>query len=322
MSTRIITLWAAVCAVWLAAGVVLWAQALPRQPREFELRAQSDRFWELISPDAKLEKVAGGFTFTEGPVWDKKGFLYVSDEVQNAIFRVYPDGRKEVALSIADPDGSTFDRRGRLISTASVLRAVIAVEPEGRYTVLAGQYEGKKFNSPNDVVTGPDGAIYFTDPNLNLPKGEKQEIPFQGVYRLGDDGSVTLLTSDLAQPNGLAFSPDGRRFYVDDTRTREIRVYDFMPGAKLANGRILATQEGRGAADGLRVDRQGNLWVTGPLGIWIWTPEGQHLGTIVLPVNAANLAWGDSDYRTIYITARDTVYRLKTKMQGFVPYEH
>jgi gluconolactonase len=312
------------CGAWLAAfgSIGLWAQAPARQPREFELRAESDKFWNLIARDAKLEMVADGFAATEGPAWDKKrGFLYVSDEIQNAIYRVYPDGRKEVALSIADPDGSTFDRKGRLISTASVLRAVIAVEPDGKYTVLADKYDGKKFSSPNDVVVGPDGAIYFTDPTLNLPKGEKQEIPFQGVYRLAEDGSVTLLTSEFAQPNGLAFSPDGRRFYVDDTRTREIRVYDFGPGATLTNGRILATEEGRGAADGMRVDRDGNLWVTGPLGIWIWSPEGQHLGTIVLPSNAANLAWGESDYRTIYITAGRTVYRLKTQIQGFVPYE-
>jgi gluconolactonase len=318
---RVRGIWLACCGVvWLAqsGSMGLWAQG--RQPRNFELRQESEKFWNLIARDTKLEKVAGGFGFTEGPVWDKKGFLYVSDEVQNVIYRVFPDGRKEVVLSIGDPDGSTYDRENRLITTASVLRAIIAVEPNGEYKILADKYDGKKFNSPNDVVLGPDGAFYFTDPTLDLPKGEKQEIPFQGVYRLGNDGSVRLLTSELAQPNGLAFSPDGRRLYVDDTKTREIHAYDFGPDAKLRNGRLFAKEEGRGGVpDGMRVDREGNLWVTGPLGIWVWSPDAQHLGTIVLPETAANLTWGDSDYRTLYITASKSVYRLKTKIQGFVP---
>jgi gluconolactonase len=186
--------------------------------------------------------------------------------------------------------------------------------------MLADKYQGKKLNSPNDIILGPDGALYFTDPTLDLVKGEKQEIPFQGVYRLGNDGSVRLLTRDLVQPNGLAFSPDGKRLYIDDTKQREIRVYDVGANGELKNGRLFGKEEGRGGVpDGMRVDVKGNIFVTGPGGIWVWDPDGNHLGTIVMPESTANLNWGDADYHTLYITAKTSVYRLKTKTQGFVP---
>lgn len=304
----------------IAAVVVLQAEA---PLRTFALNAIAPQFWELIDRGAKLEKVAGGFGFTEGPVWDPRGFLYVSDEEQNYIFRLFPDGRREKVVSLGDPDGSTFDRKQRLIDCASVLRAIIAVEPDGKYQVLADKYQGKKFNSPNDVVLGPDGALYFTDPTLDLVKGEKQELPFQGVFRLAQDGTVTLLTSELGQPNGLAFSPDGKRFYVDDSERRDIRVYDVGPNGSLHNGRVFGREDGGakdGVPDGIRLDRKGNLFVTGPQGIWVWSPEGKHIGTIVVPEQPANLAWGDADSRTLYITAEKSVYRLKMKTTGFVPY--
>jgi gluconolactonase len=293
-------------------------------PRKFELKAESDDFWKLMDRSAMLEKFAGGFGFTEGPVWDLKGFLYVSDEVQNEIYRVFPGGRRETVFKTGDPDGSTYDRRHRLITTASVLRAIVAVKPDGSYQMLADKYQGKRLNSPNDVLMGPDGALYFTDPTLDLVKGEKQEIPFQGVYRLATDGSLRLLTKDLAQPNGLAFSPDGRRLYIDDSMNRDIHVYDVGPNGDLSNGRLFGKEEGppeSGVPDGMRIDRQGNLYVTGPMGIWVWSPSGKHLGTIVVPELAANLIWGDADFSALYITATTSVYRLKTKARGFVPYE-
>jgi gluconolactonase len=284
------------------------------------LKAESPGFWNLFAQDAKLEKVAGGFGFTEGPVWDPKGFLYVSDEEKNRLSRVYPDGRVETVLEIGDPDGSTLDAKGHLVTTASVLRSIIRIDADGKYTVLADRYQGKKFNSPNDIILGPDGALYFTDPTLDLPKGEKQELSFQGVYRLGGDGSVRLLTSDLAEPNGLAFSPDGKRLYVDDTKQREIRVYDVGPDGALTNGRLFGKEDGRGGVpDGMRVDVSGNLFVTGPGGIWVWDPAGHHIGTIQLPESAANLNWGGGDQRTLYITAKTSVYRLPVKTRGFVP---
>jgi gluconolactonase len=288
-------------------------------PRQFELKAESPKFWELFTKDSTLEKIATGFGFTEGPVWDPHGFLYISDEDKNKLSRVYLDGRVETVLEIGDPDGSTLDAQGHLITTASVLRAIIQVEPTGQYKVLADKYQGKRFNSPNDIVVGPDGALYFTDPTLDLVKGEKQELDFQGVFRLGTDGSVRLLTKDVSTPNGLAFSPDGKRLYVDDTKLREIRVYDVDANMELRNGRLFGKEEGRGGVpDGIRVDMKGNVYCTGPGGVWVWDREGNRLGTILLPESTANFNWGDADYSTIYFSSKTSVYRLKTKARGFV----
>jgi gluconolactonase len=289
--------------------------------RKFELKAQSPKFNDLIAPGTKLETIATGFGFTEGPVWDTRGFLYVSDEVTHKIFKLFPDGRHEDYIGLGDPDGNTYDKAHRLIDCASVLRAIIAVEPGGRFEVLADRYEGKRFNSPNDVVLGPDGALYFTDPTLDLVPGEKQELPYQGVFRLGAGGDVRLLIQDLKQPNGLAFSPDGSKLYVDDSERKDIHVYDVARDGSVSNGRLFGKLDGPGDPDGMRIDQNGNLYVTGESGIWIWDKEGHHLGTIVLPEQTANLTWGDPDDKTLYITSSTSVLKLRTKVRGFVPYE-
>jgi gluconolactonase len=315
-----ITHWLGVLSVFFC---ILGSTSAQSYSRAFGLQAIAPQFWNLVDRNAKLDVVASGFGFTEGPMWDPAGFLYVSDETINKIFRVFPDGKKEAVIELGDPDGNTFDREHRLIDCASVLRAIIAVTPDGKYKILAERYDGKKFNSPNDVIVGPDGALYFTDPTLDLVAGEKQEIPFQGVYRLDDKGNVRLLTKDLTQPNGLAFSPDGKRFYVDDSEKRNIRVYDVAANGSLINGRVFGEEPGAksdGVPDGIKVDKNGNLFVTGPKGIWVWDAKGNHLGTIVLPEQPANLAWGDKDYRTLYITATTSVYRLKMQTEGYVPY--
>jgi gluconolactonase len=305
-------------------AVTISSPALAQQSaRKFELQPISAKFYTLIPRDAKLETVATGFGFTEGPVWDPAGFLYVSDEDANKIFRVsLSDGRKEELISLGDPDGNAYDAQGRLIDCASVLRAIIAISKDGKYEILADRFEGKKFNSPNDVIVGPDGALYFTDPTLDLPKGQKQELPFQGVFRLDKNGSVRLLTNELTQPNGLAFSPDGKKFYVDDSEQRNIRVYDVATDGSLSNGHIFGEEPGEkndGVPDGIKVDRDGNLFVTGPKGIWVWSADGTHLGTIAIPEQPANLTWGGADLHTLYITATTSVYRLQTTTHGFVP---
>lgn len=313
---------ACVLMLFLATVIVLFAQE-HTQTRQFELRSESPEFWELIAHEAKLEQLSTGFGFTEGPVWDPAGFVYVSDEEINKIYRVYGDGHREEVISLGDPDGNTYDLQHRLIDCASVLRAIIRIEADGKYKILADRYQGQRFNSPNDVVIGPDGAIYFTDPTLDLPKSKKQEIPFQGVYRLDAKGRVGLLTKELTQPNGLAFSPDGKKLYVDDSEQRNLRVYDFHSDGSISNGRIFGSEagsKGSGVPDGMKLDTTGNLYVTGPHGIWVWDPAGHHLGTIVMPEQPANLAWGDSDYGTLYITATKSVYKLRTKAHGDVPY--
>ncbi|MGD0427635.1 MAG: SMP-30/gluconolactonase/LRE family protein [Candidatus Acidiferrales bacterium] len=313
----------AVCLV--AAGIVIGQVYAAQSKPSFRLEPLSPKFSKLIAPGTKLETIATGFGFTEGPVWDPGGFLWVSDETVNKIYKVQLDGSRKSWIDLGDPDGNTLERNGNLIDCASVLRAVISVSRgSGQYTVLVDRYQGKRFNSPNDIVVGPDGAFYFTDPTLDLPPGQTQEIPFQGVYRYGQDGTdMTLLTRELTQPNGLAFSPDGKHFYVDDSEQRNIRVYDFHMDGTISNGRVFGEEPGGkddGVPDGMKVDARGNLFVTGPRGIWVWDKAGRHLGNIVMPEQPANLNWGDRDYGTLYITATTSVYRLRTKTHGFVPY--
>jgi gluconolactonase len=292
----------------------------PKAPRPFELKALQPAFWKLVDHDAKMTRVATGFGFTEGPAWDDRGrFLYVSDEVQNNISRVYPDGRREPVISLGNPDGNTIDRKGRLIDCASDLRAVIEVKTDGTNHVLADHFEGRKLNTPNDIVTGPDGALYFTDPAMDLRKGEKEEQPWHGIYRLDSENHLTLLSKDFKAPNGLAFSPDGKTFYVDDDDERSIYAFRFADGT-LSDKRLFGAEIAEGGVpDGMRVDKAGNLFVVGPLGIWVWNSRGEHLGTIVVPEQPANLEWGDADRRTLYITATTSVYRIRTKVHGFVP---
>lgn len=297
----------------------------PTSKKPFHLVAQNADFWKLVPHNAQLQTLATGFGFTEGPVWDRAGFVWVSDETLNKIFQVDAAGNKKEMIALGDPDGNTYDRQHRLIDCASVLRAIIRLSPDGKtYKVLADRFQGKRFNSPNDVVLGPDGAFYFTDPTLDLPKGQAQEIPFQGVYRLGKNGDVRLLTHDLAQPNGIAFSPDGRFLYLDDSDRRDIRVYRFHSDGTISDGRQFGSEVEpgvEGVPDGMRLDRAGHLFVVGPGGIWVWSPEGVHLGTIELPEQPANLTWAGPKNDWLYITATTSVYKIHLSTQGFVPYD-
>jgi gluconolactonase len=326
-------------AVLLACGfsvaqqpATLSSDAAPAQPRRarqpqpdkpFELQAMKPEFWKLFDKNAKLETMGTNLGGTEGPVWDPAGFLWVSDERGNRIFKLYPDGHTEDMVSLVDPDGSTFDKQHRLLSTASGLRAIIRLSADGKsFATVVDHYNGKKLNTPNDIVIGPDGAVYFTDPIIDMRKGQEQEQPVS-VYRMDAKNNLTRLAVDQPAPNGLAFSPNGKYLYIDDDDTKNIMRYDFHKDGTVSNGKIFGDMKdagNRGVPDGMKVDKKGNLFVSGPNGIWVWNSKGEHIGTVQMPHGMANLAWGGPDYSKLYVTARNTVYVLPTKTHGFIPY--
>ncbi len=298
----------------------------------------------IVTPSAKLEKVAEGFTFTEGPVWvsatDKsEGYLLFSDPNDNLIYRLTAEGEVSVFRAKSGytggdigeyhqpgSNGLTLDKQGRLTINQHGNRRVIRVEPRGNITVLADRYQGKRLNSPNDLVYKSDGALYFTDPPFGLPKvfdDPRKELPYSGVYR-AFNGSIQLVSTDLTGPNGLAFSPDERYLYVGnwDPRKKVVMRYEVQPDGSLANGSVfydMTHAPGEDALDGIKVDKQGNLYVCGPGGIWILSPQGKHLGLIKGPEDPHNLAWGDDDGKTLYITALTGIYRIRVNIPGIRP---
>ncbi len=291
---------------------------------------------DVLPSDARLEKVAGGFEFTEGPVWAADGALLFSSPNTNVIYRWDPVGTVEVfraksgytGVDIGEytqpgSNGLTFDPDGRLTICQHGNRCIIRVEPHGNITVLADNDDGKRLNSPNDLVYRSDATLYFSDPPFGLPAmfdDPRKELPYSGVYR-ARDGVVTLLTDELAGPNGLAFSPDERYLYVGnwDPQRKVVMRYDVDANGDLANGVVLhdmTDAPGDDAIDGIKVDQAGNLYVCGPGGIWIIAPDGRHLGTLVVPEAPHNLAWGDGDGRTLYITALTSIYRVRVGIAG------
>ncbi|PYM12521.1 MAG: gluconolactonase [Candidatus Rokuibacteriota bacterium] len=297
------------------------------------LEARDPGLHELIAPDAPIERVAGGLTFTEGPVW-RGGHLLFSDIPNKRIvrWRRLPEGPELTTFAIGTSNGLTLDRQGRVMAAEHDGRRVSRVADDGSRTVLAEQFQGKRLNSPNDLVVKSDGSIYFTDPpyavqpatpGMVRPAGwwtrpiPGKEQPCNGVYRLGPEGSLRLLADDFALPNGLAFSPDESVLYIDDSAHKHIRAFDVRPDGTLANGRLLLdmASEDPGVPDGLKVDRRGNVFCTGPGGVWVCRPDGVLLGRIVLPELPANLAWGE-DGSVLFLTARTSVYRLPTKTAG------
>lgn len=305
---------------------------------------------DIVADDAQVEKVSGNFGFLEGPVWVRKGgYLLFSDIPANVIYKFSSaDGKVSVAVpysgfSGADPsnvgmqmnngvamvtllgsNGVTIDPQGRVVYCTHGDHQVVRIEADGRRTVLAREFEGKRLNSPNDLVYKSDGALYFTDPPAGLREGDKdakKELPFNGVYLL-KDGKLQVVIKDMALPNGLAFTPDEKYLYVNDSVKKTITRYPVQPDDTLGSGQLfidMNADKAPGAPDGMKVDQKGNVYCTGPGGFWIMSPEGRHLGTVLTTELPANLAFGDADNKTLYLTARTGLYRIRLKIPGISP---
>lgn len=294
-------------------------------------------FDRLLATEAKLEKLADGITWAEGPVWYKGGIVF-SDVPKNVMYRwqehlankaefLRPSGQLTPQPGFREPgsNGLTVDRQGRLIVCQCGERRVARFE-NGQFTSLADRYDGKRFNSPNDVVVKSDGAIYFTDPPYGLEGVEHSpliELPWAGVYRVAPDGTVTLLAKDIPFANGIAFSPDEKTLYVGSTQNDfpNIQAFDVAPDGTLTHERLffdarpLSGPNLAGGCDGLKVDRDGNLWTSGPGGLLVVSPAGKVLGRILTGVPTANCAWGD-DGGTLYVTANHFLLRVRTRTKG------
>jgi len=294
----------------------------------------------LVGTNPELRELAEGFAFTEGPVWvPTLDALLFSDPNRNTIYKYSKEGQLSVfrtssGYSGADigeykqpgSNGLALDPRGRLTINEHGNRRVTRLETDGRLTVLADRFEGKRLNSPNDLVYRSDGTLFVTDPPFGLPKvfgDPRKELSFSGVYAIRD-GQVRLLTKELAGPNGIAFSPDERYLYVGnwDEKKKVVMRYDVDRDGILSNGRIffdMTAAPGEDAIDGIKVDVQGNLYVSGPGGLLVISADGQHLGTIVAPRHVHNMAWGDADGKTLYLCGRSVLYRMRLGIAGVRP---
>src|SRR5918996_5087769 len=289
----------------------------------------------IVPPNPKIFKLAEGFQFTEGPIWMKNGDFLFSDPNANRIYQYAANGTLSVfkdtsgysGKDVAEyfqpgSNGLTLDPQGRLTINEHGNHRVTRVEKDGRVTVLAEKYEGRRLNSPNDLVYRSDGTLFFTDPPFGLPAGfddPAKELPFSGVFRVRN-GEISLVTDELAGPNGLAFSPGERWLYVGNWDFERMVVMRYDPDS--GTGEVffdVTGAPGEDAIDGIKVDVEGNVYVCGPGGVWLLSPQGEHLGTLRLPESPHNLAWGDADARTLYVTAETSVYRIRVAIPGIRP---
>ena len=331
--------------IWVRNAVIdFYAAGLPTNPawkNIGKIFTIDEKLNSIITPGSNVEKVADGFSFTEGPVWHPDGYLLFSDPNTNTIYRynpanhnvtIYMSHSGYTGADIGDygqpgSNGLTIDKEGRLIVDQHGNRRVIRHEKKGPVTILADNIDGKKFNSPNDVVLKRDGTIYFTDPPYGLPgffNDIKKELDYSGVFMV-KEGKVTLVSKDLGGPNGLAFSPDEKYFYVTNWDIRDIHHtktlwrYEVNADGTLKNGKVFFDfnfTEDDEALDGMKVDKEGNLFVSAPGGLWILSAEGKLLGKVVTPERPANMAWGDADGKTLYMTAHTSLYKVRVSTGG------
>ncbi|MEN3943996.1 SMP-30/gluconolactonase/LRE family protein [Prosthecobacter sp. SYSU 5D2] len=290
-------------------------------------------FDKLIAPDSKVEVLATGFNWSEGPVW-KDGQILFSDVPENTVF-AWKEGDTSAATFLK-PSGSlsgngqgsnglAVDAAGSLILCQHGERRIARLEKDGSFTSLADKYEGKRFNSPNDLVIAKSGAIFFTDPPYGMKKGTEPDAPYHGVYRLDKDGHVSLIIEDILWPNGIALSPDEKTLYiaVSDKDNARLMAYDLQADGSVKNGRLffhaqpLKSEARKGGCDGMKVDVKGNIWTTGPGGVLVISPEGKHLGSILTGVPTGNCAWGGPEKDTMYVTADMFLLRVKTLVKGY-----
>ncbi len=307
------------------------------------IAAVVEELFELVAPDAQVERIATGYQFTEGPIWlkDERTLLF-TDITGDGIHQWKDHTASSWRTPSNKANGMTLDAQGRLIVCEHVTNCIARIDGDGRRTVLASHYGGKELNSPNDVVVKSDGCIYFTDPDhRSVPwgSGRPRELDYQGVFALPEGGSeLVLLIDDFEIPNGLCFSPDETLLYINDSARFHIRVFDVQPDGTIANGRLFFTEEhtgnpADGTVDGMKTDVLGNVYVTGPRGVWVIGPDGRHLGIIETTerlqtrpdapfvCDASNMNWGGDEWSTLFITATHSVYRVGMKVRGsHVPY--
>ncbi len=287
------------------------------------------RFQSVVGGAAEVERIATGFKFTEGPLWHPSGKFLLFSDMPGDIIRRWT--LKDAVTPFRQPsnmtNGMTYDREGRLLACEHATSRVTRTEADGSLTVLATHYDGKELNSPNDIVVAKDGAIYFTDPiygrveYYGLPR--EPELSFRGVYRIDPrDARLALLIDDFAQPNGLCFSLDEKQLFINDTANAHIRVFDIGADGRLSGDRVFATTTGagEGAPDGMKIDSAGNVYCSGPGGVHVFDPGGVCLGVILVPEPVANFALAGDDYRSLFITASSSLYRVRVEVPGLPVY--
>jgi len=268
-------------------------------------------------PDgAEVDKIASGYQFVEGPLWREPGYLIFSDINGNTIYKWSPvDGKGIFYTPSGNSNGLAVDLQGRVLMAQHGKRQIARVEDDGTETPLATHFDSKRLNSPNDLTVKSDGSIWFTDPPYGINSSQK-ELGFYGIFRLSTNGELILLDNSLSRPNGIAFSPDETKLYVNDSQARKIYVWDIQPDLTLANKKLFATMSGSGSADGMEMDCNGNLYSSGPGGVWIYQPDGTLLDKIAVPEQTTNVAWGDSARNTLYITSGTSIYSITLNATG------